>query len=138
MAARDRANRTRTVHGGQPGVSTRAPSTMAPLGRSAKRTLLASNEESVQVQVLKAARRLSNEGKKTFRLIEVVDALPKLNEGTVRTHVSSRCCVNAPGNHPHRWPYFHRVRRGVYRLREPYVTGGALRRRVPKTAPWSR
>ena len=82
---------------------------------------MASNEVPVHAQVLAAARRLLNEGKAQFRLSEIVKALPNLKEGTVRTHVSSRCCVNAPDNHQHRWPYFHRLRRGVYRLRTPFV-----------------
>ena len=80
------------------------------------------NNEPVQKQVLDAARRLSNEGTRPFTLAQIVATLPKLNRGTVRTHVSSRCCVNAPNNHQHRWPYFHRVRRGVYRLRAPFVS----------------
>ena len=83
---------------------------------------MASNEEPVQKQVLDAARRLRNEGKELFTLPEIVAELPELNEGTVRTHVSSRCCVNAPDNHQHRWPYFYRVRRGVYRLRRPFLS----------------
>jgi predicted RNase H-like HicB family nuclease len=37
----------------------------------------------------------------------------------VRTHIVSRCCVNAP-NHPHKWDYFKRVGRGVYELLPPY------------------
>ncbi len=81
----------------------------------------------MQKRVLDVARRLSREGTKTFRLEEVVAALPDLNEGTVRTHVASRCCVNAPNHHQHRWPYFHRVSRGVYRLRTPFVMGGVKR-----------
>ena len=89
---------------------------------------MANDRVPVQERVLDAARRLSDEGKKTFRLAQVVAALPDLNEGTVRTHVASRCCVNAPDNHQHRWPYFHRVRRGVYRLRTPYATDGIARR----------
>ena len=83
---------------------------------------LATSEEPVHKQVLDAARRLYEKGKLRFTLAEIVEALPDLNSGTVRTHVSSRCCVNAPDNHQHRWPYFHRVRRGVYRLRDPFVT----------------
>lgn len=42
--------------------------------------------------------------------------LPHLNAASVRTHVASRCCVNAPRNHPHKWDYFRRVRRGVYEV----------------------
>ncbi len=51
-----------------------------------------------------------------FRPAEVVAALPDLNPGSVRTHVMSRCCVNAPAHHSHRWPYFRRVRRGAYEI----------------------
>jgi hypothetical protein len=37
---------------------------------------------------------------------------------TIRTHVVSRCCVNAPANHAVRYRDFERVQAGVYRLRE--------------------
>lgn len=55
-----------------------------------------------------------------FRPEEVVRALPTLKPGTVRTHVTSRLCVNAPANHAHRWPYFRRVGRGTYEVLPPY------------------
>ena len=62
----------------------------------------------------------------TFTPAEVVAALPHLNKRTVRgpprwparhgsTHVTSRCCVNAPANHNHRPPYLKRVGRGRYK-----------------------
>ena len=71
----------------------------------------------VHAEVLDAARRLCRErGGRTFRPDEVVRALPHLNPGTVRTHIVSRCCVNAPRHHPHRWAYFRRVARGVYEI----------------------
>ena len=85
------------------------------------RTPVTNSDEPVHVQVLDAARRVCDDATKLFTLAAIVEALPDLNSGTVRTHVSSRCCVNAPDNHQHRWPYFHRVRRGVYRLRLPFV-----------------
>ena len=72
--------------------------------------------EAIHAQVLAAARRLGRSSDWTFRLVDVVRALPHRNERTVRTHVASRCCVNAPANHPHRWPYFRRLRRGIYRI----------------------
>lgn len=56
----------------------------------------------------------------TFGPAEVVRALPHLPPGTIRTHVTSRLCVNAPANHPHRWPYFRRVGRGLYEVLPPY------------------
>jgi hypothetical protein len=49
-------------------------------------------------------------------LRDIVRALPHLNPATVRTHVASRCCVNAPSNHQSRYPYFRAVGRGVYRV----------------------
>lgn len=73
----------------------------------------------VHDEVLEAACQLaSREG--AFTLEEVVRALPHLNPSTVRTHVVSRCCVNAPQNHPHRWPYFRRVGRGRYQIEPNY------------------
>lgn len=72
---------------------------------------------SVHAEVLEAARRLCRErGGWTFRPDEVVRALPHLNPSTIRTHIVSRCCVNAPKHHLHRWPYFRRVARGVYEI----------------------
>jgi predicted RNase H-like HicB family nuclease len=72
---------------------------------------------SVQQEVLETARRLCRErGGWTFSPDEIVRALPGLNPSTVRTHVVSRCCVNAPAHHAHRWGYFRRVSRGVYTL----------------------
>lgn len=88
---------------------------------------------SVQQQVLAAAQRLcAGQADGTFRLAEVVAALPHLDAGTVRTHVGSRCCVNAPSNHAHRWPYFRRLRHGVYRI-EP-----AFRRPAEPATPATR
>jgi hypothetical protein len=67
--------------------------------------------------VLTTARRLCQErGVKTFRAVDIVRALPHLKGSSVRTHVVSRCCVNAPKNHPHRWPYFRRLARGEYEI----------------------
>ena len=76
--------------------------------------------EPVHAEVLAAARRLCRRGSWTFRLRDVVRALPHRNAGTVSTHVASRCCANAPENHAHRWPYFDRVGRGVYEIRPPF------------------
>lgn len=72
---------------------------------------------AVHEEVLAAAQRICTAGRTgQFTPAEVVEALPHLNESTVRTHVVSRCCVNAPENHDHRWPYFRRIQRGVYDL----------------------
>lgn len=75
---------------------------------------------AIHEEVLAAARRLCRErGEKTFRVVNVVQALPHLKESSVRTHIVSRCCVNAPKNHPHRWPYFKRTSRGEYEIVAP-------------------
>jgi hypothetical protein len=78
----------------------------------------------VHEQILDAALAHADPRRWTFRLADVVAALPALNAGTVRTHVASRCCVNAPAHHESRHPYFRSVARGIYRI-EP-----ALRRRL--------
>ena len=78
---------------------------------------LYTNYMAIHDEVLRAARRLCGERRGwTFTPEEVVRALPDLNASSVRTHIVSRCCVNAPKNHPHKWDYFHRVRRGVYEI----------------------
>jgi predicted RNase H-like HicB family nuclease len=79
---------------------------------------------AIHTEVLGAARRLCVErGGWTFTVEEVVRALPHLNEHSVRAHVSSRCCVNAPANHTHRWPYFRRLARGRYEITKAYRIG---------------
>ncbi len=84
----------------------------------------------IHAQVLDAAVRLCRARRGwTFRPIEIVAALPGLNAASVRTHIMSRCCVNAPAHHPHRWPYFRRTSRGIYQILP------AVRNRRPQTAP---
>jgi predicted RNase H-like HicB family nuclease len=90
-------------------------------------------------EILRAALRLCRRrGGWRFRPVEIVRALPHLDAGTVRTHVVSRCCVNAPRNHPHKWDYFERVSRGLYEIRRPYRKRPAAANRVTaeRTASW--
>lgn len=82
---------------------------------------------SVHQNILAAARTICTERDAwEFSPGEIVRALPALRPGTVRTHVTSRLCVNAPANHAHRWPYFRRVRRGTYELLPPYRSDAHL------------
>ena len=81
----------------------------------------------IHTEVLTAAQRVCRDDW-TFRPVEVVRALPHLNAQSVRTHIVSRCCENAPEHHVHRWPYFRRVRRGVYEILPPYRDGRAYER----------
>ena len=72
----------------------------------------------IHLEVFRAALRLCRRrGGWTFRPDEIVRLLPSLNASSVRTHIVSRCCVNAPRNHPHTWDYFKRVERAVYEIR---------------------
>jgi len=80
--------------------------------------------EPIHVQVLETACALAG-GDWTFRIADVARTLPHLNAATVRTHVASRCCVNAPSNHQSRYRYFRAIGRGVYRIEPPF------RRRAP-------
>jgi hypothetical protein len=65
----------------------------------------------------------------TFAISDIIAALPQLNAATVRTHVASRCCANAPANHHTRYRYFRAIARGEYRV-EP-----AFRRRQRPSRP---
>jgi len=74
-------------------------------------------KQSIQKRVLAAAQRLCRTRDDwTFTPAEIVRSLPGVNEATVRTEVTGRCCVNAPGHHARRGPYFRRVDRGLYRI----------------------
>ena len=84
----------------------------------------------IHEQVLEAARRLcEGSGDWTFTLSDIVQTLSHLNESTVRTHVTSRCCVDAPENHGTRYPYFRRVGRGIYQI-EPAFRSEANQKSV--------
>ena len=72
-------------------------------------------------EILEAVRRIASARRDwSFTPDEIVRTLPHLNAGTVRTHITSRCCVNAPKNHPHKWDYFERIARGRYQLKSGY------------------
>lgn len=87
---------------------------------------------AIHEEVLEAAIRICRaRGGWTFRVDEIVRALPHLNKSSVSTHIVSRCCVNAPKNHPHKWNYFRRVDRGEYEVLPPYRRQQTPQKRVP-------
>ncbi len=89
---------------------------------------------AIHEEVLSTARRICRErGERTFRVADIVHALPHLNPSSVRTHVVSRCCVNAPKNHPHKWDYFRRVGRGEYVILSPYTRKSEPKDRVAES-----
>ena len=90
---------------------------------------------TIHEQVLATARRLSKDSADwTFTLGDIVQALPHLNESSVRTHVSSRCCVNTPQHHGTPYAYFRRVGRGIYQV-EPSYRLEANRKSVKHASP---
>jgi hypothetical protein len=67
---------------------------------------------------------VKSKGVNEFQVTEVVEHMlkvnPNLNASTIRTHISSRCCVNANANANHavRYNDYECIRVGVYRLYE--------------------
>ena len=89
--------------------------------------------EPVHLQVLDAARTVAA-ANGTFRIADVVQALTHLNAATVRTHVASRCCMNAPSNHQSRYTYFRAIRRGVYSITPRFRVPRGRRERASQDA----
>lgn len=80
-------------------------------------------ERTCRAEVLKAAHRLasaSSDG--TFSPDEVIQLLRRegssYQDSTIRTHVVSRMCANAPSNHAVRDPDLVRDSHGRYRLND--------------------
>lgn len=90
--------------------------------------------DAIHDQVLAAATALATRASGwTFQIADVVKRLSHVNPGSVRTHVASRCCVNAPAHHQSRHPYFRAVGRGRYRLEPRYRR---TRRKSTEPLPW--
>src|SRR5262249_7076083 len=84
--------------------------------------------------ILEAAQRIcAGRRESVFTPNEIVQALPHLNAQTVRTHVTSRCCVNARPHHQSRLPYFRKTDRGKYELLAPYRVPKDRRQSVPRS-----
>ncbi len=73
--------------------------------------------------VLNAARAVvRRKGVNAFSPQEVIDEMKRTGtynryqESTIRTHITSRCCDNAPNHHAVTYKYFRCVSYGVYEL----------------------
>lgn len=59
-------------------------------------------------------------GTNRFRIGEVIELLAaektSYKESTIRTHITSRCCINSPRHHGVVYSDFERVEHGVYKL----------------------
>jgi hypothetical protein len=73
-------------------------------------------------QVLAAVHYITaRKGVNEFTPDEVVQELhragSKCSDSTIRTHVVSRCCANAPDHHAVVYDYFERTGPGLYKIR---------------------
>lgn len=87
----------------------------------------------VHLEILAAVQRICHRRPDAaFAPDEVVRMLPHLNAQTVRTHITSRCCVNARPHHQSRLDYFRRIGRARYELLPKYrLAPRRARRRAP-------
>ena len=73
-------------------------------------------------EVLAAARRLHGRGHADFSPADVVHEMQALGTGyeetTIRTHVVSRMCADAPENHGTTYSDLERIGPGKYRMRD--------------------
>lgn len=79
--------------------------------------------EGCREELLEVITALVNEkGVNEFTMIEAVEAMANYHsaysENTIRTHISSRCCANAPKHHATAYDDYERVGRGVYRIKD--------------------
>lgn len=72
-------------------------------------------------QILAAAKQVTkSKNQNEFTILEILDYLTKQNtpykESTIRTHITSKMCGNAPSNHAVTYNDLTRIKPGVYRL----------------------
>lgn len=76
--------------------------------------------EGCREEILAAARRLRASGQPDFTPAEIIRVMQRAGtqcaESTIRTHVVSRMCANAPENHGTTYADLKRIARGRYRL----------------------
>ena len=72
-------------------------------------------------EILKCVKEIiDKKSNNEFTTKEVIDCMrskgTKYKESTIRTHITSRLCCNAPDNHAVTYPDFVRIDRGTYRI----------------------
>ena len=75
-------------------------------------------------EILVCANQIvQQKGINEFSLKEIIDCMEavgtKYKESTIRTHVTSRMCENAPKHHATKFDDFERISRCVYRCINP-------------------
>lgn len=73
-----------------------------------------------RAEILDAARTLEREGNARFSPAEVIALMERRGtrypQSTIRTHIVSAMCTDAPPNHRYRYADLERAARGRYRL----------------------
>ena len=77
--------------------------------------------DSCRDELLKVVKEVvSKKDKNEFTVIEIVNAMKEhgtvYKESTIRTHITSKCCVNAPAHHTERFPDYERIEHGLYKV----------------------
>ena len=75
-------------------------------------------------EVLDAIQAIRGQGgSEIFTVQQIIDEMRRrgtsYDETTIRTHITSRMCVNAPDNHAVVYRDLERVARGEYRMASP-------------------
>lgn len=77
-------------------------------------------QHTAREQLLEGVGYITSGGQRTFAIAEVITELERRGSGlarsTIRTHISSRMCANAPDHHGTTYDDFERVGHGEYRL----------------------
>jgi hypothetical protein len=81
-------------------------------------------ENTARAEILATARKLAEQSADgSFTLAQIIAAMrwagTRYAESTIRTHVTSRMCADAPDHHATTYDDFHRLGEGHYRLRDP-------------------
>jgi hypothetical protein len=87
------------------------------------------NNVNYRDMILTAVQELvERKGSNEFELGEAVEYIlskfPNLNTSTIRTHITSRCCINATSHHAVTYNDYERISRGFYRLYDPRISDG--------------
>lgn len=104
-------------------VPVKATAATASSKRSCHLATSSYGSEGCREEVLAAARRIHAAGHADFSPAEIIAQMQRSGttypESTIRTHVVSRLCANAPVNHTPTYDDLERVGHGRYRLRRP-------------------
>lgn len=72
-------------------------------------------------EILATVKSMTKEREvKQFSIVEVLNYMKEsgtsYKESTIRTHITSRCCSNAPNHHASVFNDYERIGKGLYRL----------------------